>query len=138
MIIITPNTQLIYFSAEVGSAGTAPSTAASFDVGGPIVAQTSGTRLFWPKKKYEQFLAAEQANEAARTAGMTPLQKIDDAIAKIDAQLASVPENLRPEYAANARRAKLVKDRSVAERDEKVRALAEEIKARRAIDALKR
>jgi hypothetical protein len=68
---------------------------------------------------------------------MTPLQRIDDAIAKIDAQLAELPANVRGEYAATARRAELLKERVAAERDQKVRALADEIRARRAIDALR-
>jgi hypothetical protein len=67
---------------------------------------------------------------------MTPLQRIDDDLAEIDAQLASVPENLRGEYAATARRAELLKERAAAEKDQRVRELAAQIKARRAADAL--
>jgi hypothetical protein len=122
----------ITYDHEPDIQGTNASTAVHFDAAGGFVAQTSGTHLFWPKKKYEQFLADEQAREEARTAEMTPLQRIDDAIAKIDAQFASVPESVRSSYSANQRRAELLKERVLAERDEKVRALADEIKASRA------
>jgi len=64
--------------------------------------------------------------------------RVDDDLRQIDAVLAEVPPNLRGEYAATARRAELLKERVAAERDQKVRVLAEEIKARRAADALKR
>jgi Skp family chaperone for outer membrane proteins len=138
MIIIWPHTQIISFSnfsfaSGTGGATTSTSTAVNFDVGGPIVAQT-----IWSKRKYYELMDELEQEKAARQAAMTPLQRIDDDLAALDAQLASVPENLRGEYAANARRAELLKERAAAEKDQRVRELADEIRARRAIDALKR
>jgi hypothetical protein len=136
MIIIWPHTQIISFSnssfaSGTGGATTSTSTAVNFDVGGPIVAQT-----IWSKRKYYELMDELEAEKKARQAAMTPLQRIDDDLAAIDAQLASVPESLRGEYAATGRRAELLKERVVAERDQKVRELAAQIKAQRA--ALKR
>ena len=128
MIIITPNTQLIYFSNSSFPSGQATSTSTSESVN----AGGASVRLFWPKKKYYEFMDELEAERKARQAGLSWLDRVDDDLHQVDAILAAAPENLRPEYAATARRAELLKERVLAERDQKVRALAAEIKARRA------
>jgi hypothetical protein len=85
----------------------------------------------WTKKKYYETLVELDRDREARYAGLTPLQRLDAQIRDVDALLAEQPEHLRSEYAANQRRAELLKARAVAERDQKIRELAEQIKAAR-------
>ena len=101
-------------------------------VGAPsIVAVT-----FWPKKRYwelqEELVqdAAAAAKEKKRRATLTSVQRIDEDIAAIDAQPTDYFSDAY--YAAQRQRIELMKQRPAAVRDQKIRQMAEKIKAQRA------
>jgi hypothetical protein len=90
---------------------------------------------FWPKKRYWELQeelaqeAAAAATEKRHRATLTSLQRIDEDLANIDAQ----PTDFFSDkyYAAQRQRIELMKQRPAAVRDQKIRDLAEQIKARR-------
>jgi hypothetical protein len=109
---------------------------------GPGVTYTStgaggpGTVVFWPKKKFydlQEELAAEAvaaAAEAKRRAALTPLQRIDEDLAKADAVL-KVTDFSDKYFAAQKQKAALLKERPAAERHQTIVDLSEKIKAER-------
>jgi hypothetical protein len=106
---------------------TAPSTAVSFNVGGIVAHQPT-----FSKKKYHETLAELDRDREARYAGLSQIERLDAQIREIDTQLAGVPDSIRDSYAsATQRRAELILERAVEERQQKVRAMADEIKAKR-------
>jgi hypothetical protein len=109
---------------------------------GPAVTYTStgqggpGTKVFWPKRKYFELQAElEQekvlaAQEKARRAALSPLQRIDEDIAAADAVL-KVTDFSDKYFQAQKQRAALLKERPAAERHQTIVDLSEKIKAER-------
>jgi hypothetical protein len=82
LIIIFPNTQIINFGNPAGasSEGEAPTPPAqSFDVGGPIVGQTSrtapGASAPYSRRDHERFMDLLASEEEARTAAARAAEK---------------------------------------------------------------
>jgi hypothetical protein len=112
---------------------------------GPGVTYTStgqggpGTvaKVYWPKKKFYELqdeLAADKvaaAAEAKRRAALTPLQRIDEDLAKADAVIKSGPGLTKEYYEAQKQRTALLKERPAAVRHQTIVDLSEKIKAER-------